>query len=204
MPKPDPKKVGAELYENEVEALRVIGEVGGAATVRKVARLLGRPPTRTHNDCDVLAKADYIDLLDSGLCRVRPVGWQELEKRGHHFTGATFRYLDVSYLELHVLMAIAEAGGATTLLALRGTLDIEKSELSALCQGLGQSGYLDLFQSGLCIITRAGWQHLGKAGYRRSKDSPNATDEEFRVLKAIGDAGGQASLKVLVSRLGMD
>lgn len=204
MPKTDPKKVGAELYENEVEALRVIGEVGGAATVRKVARLLGRPPTRTHNDCEVLAEADYIDLFDPGMCRMKPRGWQELEERGHHFTGATFRHLDVSYRELHVLMAIAEAGGATTLLALRGILDIEKSELAALCHGLGQGGYADVFQSGLCSITRVGWQLLEKGGYRRSKDSPNVADEEFLVLKAIGDAGGQASLRVLASRLAMD
>ena len=204
MPKPRKENIGAALYENEVEALRVIGEVGGAATVRKVARLLERPPTKTRNDCEVLAEADYIDLLDSGLCRIKPLGWQGLDKRGHHFTGASFPYLDVSYRELHVLMAIAEVGGAKTVLDLRSTLDIEKSELLALCQGLGQEGYLDLFQSGQCVLTRRGWQELDKGGYIPRKDSPKVSEGEFQVLKTLATFDGPCTLGVLTHMLKME
>ena len=204
LPKPRKENIGEELYENEVQALGVIGEAGGAATIRRVAHLLVRPPTKTHNDCEVLAEADYIDLLESGLCRMKPRGWAELEKRGHHFPGSSFPYLDISYRELHILMAIAEVGGATTLLDLRRTLDVDKSELLSLCRGLGQDGYLDVFQSGQCIISRRGWQELNKGGYVQREDSPNVSEEEFQVLKVLGSVNGPSTLRSLAYTLGME
>ena len=203
--KPYKEDVGSQLYENEVQALRVIGEAGGAATVRKVARLLGRGPTKTHKDCEVLADADYIDLYVSGACRMRDLGWQELEKQGHHFTGEAFHpYLKISYGELQLLMAIAEEGGSTSLMALRRTLTMDKDELRDLATLLGEERYIDLFHSGQIVLTRRGWQELDTGGYRRSEDTPAVSDEEFQVLQVLSSFKGPSTIRVLGQMLGME
>ena len=203
--KPRKESIGAELYENEVQALRVIGEAGGNATVRKVARLLGKGPRKTYNACEVLAEADYIDLYASRACRMKTLGWQELEKRGYHFTGEAFHpYLNISYVELQILMAIAEEGGSTSLMALRRTLTIDKDELRDLCMLLGEERYIDLFHSRQIVLTGQGWKELDKGGYVRSEDTPTISDEEFQVLKALNSFKGPSTIRVLAHMLGME
>jgi len=80
LPKPDRKLVGTALMEGELEVLKAIGFADGAATVLVLSRTLGKGQMRVSLDCQVLAEADYVNMFESGFCRMRPLGWQELER----------------------------------------------------------------------------------------------------------------------------
>ncbi len=203
--KPDPKLIGWPLKESERETLKAIGEAGGAVTTLRLARTLGKGLQRTTIDCRVLAEADYVNIFASGLCRMRPLGWQELEKDGQRYPGAAYSYLDVSDVELQALRAIGEAGGATTVRAVAELLQLPLREALALCKdGLGVWDYVDVYSSGLIRMTRRGWQELEKADLdARRYQQAGISRGEQDVLKAIGEAGGESSVRAVAEALRM-
>jgi len=185
--------------------LKAIGEAGGAATTLALTRALGKGLRRTVISCRALAEADYINLFGSGLCRTRPLGWQELEKDGEHYSGSRYSYLDVSYVELQALRVIGELGGAGTVAAVADVLELPRREALALCKdGLGVWDYVDVYASSLVRMKRRGWQELEKAGYDAFKYSKLGISlGELEVLKAIGKVGGETTVKALASAVGM-
>jgi len=203
LPKPDRKLVGIPLMEHELEVLKAIGKAGGAAIVLVLARTLGKGQKRVFIDCQALAEADYINMFESGFCRIRPLGWQELEKDGERYPGAAYSDSEVSYVELQVLQALAEVGGALPLFTLYEQLEMSRREMAILCTELGQDNYIDLFQSKLVRLTKPGWKELekvGLAGY--GPPHPDMSLGEQKLLKAIGEAGGEVTVKQLASTLG--
>ena len=204
LPKPDKKQIGTPLMESELEVLKAIGKAGGATTVLVLSRTLGKGQMRMSLDCQVLAEADYINMFESGFCRIRPLGWQELEKDGERYLGAAYSDSEVSYVELQVLQAIAEVSGAIPLLTLCERMEINRREMSILCNELGQDNYIDLFHSQLIRLTHRGWQELEKAGLvGYSYPYPDISLGEQKLLKAIGEAGGEVRVKELASTLGI-
>ena len=204
LPKVDKKQIGTPLMESELEALKAIGKAGGGATVLALSRTLGKGQMRISLDCQVLAEADYINMFESGFCRIRPLGWQELEKDGERYLGAAYSDSEVSYLELRVLQAIAEVSGAIPLFTLRERMEMRRREMSILCNELGQDNHIDLFRSQLIRLTRQGWQEVEKAGlvsYRHRH--PDISLGEQKLLKAIGEAGDEVTAKELASGLGI-
>ena len=205
LPKPDRKVVGIPLMEHELEVLTAIGKAGGASTVLVLARTLGKGQKRVFIDCQVLAEADYINMFELGFCRIRPLGWQELEKDGERYAGAAYADSEVSYVELQVLQAVAEVGGAIPLFTLYQQMEMSRREMAILCNELGQDNYIDLFRSKLVRLTKQGWKEvervglIGGYGYSR----PAMSLGEQKLLKAIGEAGGDATAKELASTLGM-
>ena len=136
---------------------------------------------------------------------MRPLGWQELEKDGHRYPGAAYSYLDVSDVELQVLRAIGEAGGATTVRAVAELLQLPRREAVALCKdGLGVWDYVDVYDSGLIRMTRRGWQELEKAGFdSRKYQQAGISRGEQDALKAIAEAGGEATVRAVADVLSM-
>lgn len=204
LPKPNGKLVGIPLMESEREALKAIGKAGGAATVLVLSRTLGKGLKRVSIDCQALAEADYINMFESGFCRIRPLGWHELEKDGERYTGAAYSDSEVSYVELQVLQALAEVGGAIPLFTLCEQMEMSRREMSILCNELGQDNYIDLFRSQLIRLTRRGWQELEKAGLvGYGYPHPDISLGEQKLLRAISEAGGEVAVKELASRLGI-
>ena len=204
LPKPDKKLVGTPLMEGELEVLKAIGRAGGATTVLVLSRTLGKGQIRVSLDCQVLAEADYINMFESGFCRIRPLGWQELEKDGERYAGAAYSDSEVSYAELQVLKAIAEVGGAIPLFTLCERMEMSRREMAILCNELGQDNYIDLFHSQLIRLTRRGWQDLEKAGLVDFRyPYPDISLGEQKLLTAIGDAGDEVTAKKLASTLGI-
>ncbi|MFQ5814854.1 MAG: hypothetical protein ACE5I2_16875, partial [Anaerolineae bacterium] len=145
----------------ELQALKAIGEAGGAATVQAVADALGLPRREAYALCrDGLGPWEYVDVYRSGLIRMKRRGWQELEKAG--YSASKHSQSGISLGELRALEAIGEAGGEATVKAVAGVLGMARSEAAIYCQALGQGDYIDLFVSGLCRVKRKGWQELGK------------------------------------------
>ena len=204
LPKPDKKQIGTPLMESELEVLNAIGKAGGATTVLVLSRTLGKGQVRVSLDCQVLAEADYINMFESGFCRIRPLGWQELEKDGERYAGGVYPNSEVSYVELQVLQAIAKVGGAIPLFTLCEHVEMRRREMSILCNELGQDNYIDLFHSQLIRLTRRGWQELEKVGLTRYRyPYPDISLGEQKLLKAIGEAGGETTVKELPDRLGI-
>jgi len=190
--------------ESELELLKAIGKAGGATTVLVLSRTLGKGQMRVSIDCQALAEADYINMFESGFCRIRPSGWQELEKDGERYLGAAYSDSEVSYVELRVLQAIAEVSGAILLFTLCERMEMRRREMSILCNELGQDNYIDLFRSQLIRLTRQGWQEVEKAGlvnYRHRH--PDISLGEQKLLKAIAEAGDGATAKELADTLGI-
>ena len=204
LPKPDKKQIGTPLMESELEVLKAIGKAGGATTVLVLSRALGKGQMRVSLDCQVLAEADYINMFESGFCRIRPLGWQELEKDGERYAGAAYPDSEVSYVELQVLQAIAKVGGAMPLFTLCEHVEMRRREMSILCNELGQDNYIDLFHSQLIRLTRLGWQELEKAGLVDFRYlHPDISLGEQKLLTAIGEAGDEVTTKELASTLGI-
>jgi len=205
LPKPDRKLVGIKLMEGELEVLKGIGRAGGATTVLVLSRTLEKGFRRVFIDCQALAEADYINVFESGFCRIRPLGWQELEKDGERYAGAAYSDSEVSYVELQVLKALAEAGGAIPLFTLSEQMEMRRREMAILCSELGQDNYIDLFQSKLVQLTKQGWKEVERigliGGYEYSR--PTMSLGARNLLKALGEAGGEATAKELASTLGI-
>ena len=204
--KPDPRNVAAALNDSEVEALKAIGEAGGAASVLEVSHRLGRTRNRTIGLCEALGEADYINLFDTDVCRMKRLGWQEFEERQgqRRYARRLYHYIDVSPREFAVLQALAELGGAANLSALAHKLGVERRDVFPLCQTLGREEYVHLFQSRLCMLNRRGWQQLEKGGYYRSPKALNVSHEEFQVLKVIGEVGGEVHVAAVAEKLRTD
>jgi len=59
---------------SELEALKVIDEEGGQVTVHLVSRKMRIDTNYAKLLCTSLARADYIDLLRKGVCRITAKG----------------------------------------------------------------------------------------------------------------------------------
>jgi len=65
---------------SELEALKIIDEEGGQVSVYKVSRKMKIDTNYARLLCTSLAKADYIDLLRNGVCRITFKGKAVLKK----------------------------------------------------------------------------------------------------------------------------
>ena len=65
----------------ELEILKIIDEAGGQTTIQAVSRKQKVEPNYARLLCTSLGKADYIDVLASGICRMTPKGTRALKLR---------------------------------------------------------------------------------------------------------------------------
>ena len=65
----------------ELEALKIVGEMGKEITAHTVSRKLNIEPNYARLMLTSLAKKDYLDLLASGRYRITQKGRDELERR---------------------------------------------------------------------------------------------------------------------------
>lgn len=68
------------LYGSELKALRVIAEAGGEVAISTVSRRMGIGYDYARLLCISLGRADYIDIIASGRCRITEQGEKELER----------------------------------------------------------------------------------------------------------------------------
>lgn len=66
----------------ELDALKVIGDRGGRASIHYVAQKLGLGSEYARTICEGLGRPDYIDVTRAGVCEITAKGWQELERKG--------------------------------------------------------------------------------------------------------------------------
>jgi len=64
----------------EQQALEVIEETGGEATIGTVASKLRIETNYARLLCNSLGRADYIDVLATGICKITPKGKRALGK----------------------------------------------------------------------------------------------------------------------------
>lgn len=65
---------------SEKRALEIINKEGGQTSVQVVSRRMGIETTYARLLCTSLARADYIDLLGTGVCRITAKGKLALRK----------------------------------------------------------------------------------------------------------------------------
>ncbi|MBU4482702.1 MAG: hypothetical protein KKG62_01205 [Actinobacteria bacterium] len=65
---------------SELRALKIIDEEGGEIPVQVVSRRMGIETSYARLLCTSLARADYIDLLGKGVCRITAKGKEALKK----------------------------------------------------------------------------------------------------------------------------
>jgi len=65
----------------EQQALEVIEETGGEATISTVASKLRIETNYARLLCNSLGRADYIDVLATGICKITPKGKRALGKK---------------------------------------------------------------------------------------------------------------------------
>lgn len=68
------------LVSMEREALEHIWRNGGQLHILRVAGCMGITSNYARTICNSLGRADYIDLLASGWCKITPKGLKELRK----------------------------------------------------------------------------------------------------------------------------
>ncbi|GFP18939.1 hypothetical protein HKBW3S03_00443 [Candidatus Hakubella thermalkaliphila] len=66
---------------SELEALKAVKEEGGRTTIQAVSRKMRIDTNYARLLCTSLARADYLDLLASGILVLTPKGKRELEGR---------------------------------------------------------------------------------------------------------------------------
>lgn len=64
----------------EQQTLEAIEEAGGEATISTIASKLRIETTYARLLCNSLGRADYIDVLATGICRITPKGKRALGK----------------------------------------------------------------------------------------------------------------------------
>ncbi|MCG2686304.1 hypothetical protein L6258_02980 [Candidatus Parcubacteria bacterium] len=64
----------------EKEALEAVDKAGGEATIGTVATELRIDTNYARLLCNSLGRADYIDVLSSGICKITPKGKRALGK----------------------------------------------------------------------------------------------------------------------------
>jgi len=65
---------------SEKKALKIIDEEGGEIPVQVVSRRMGIETSYARLLCTSLGRADYIDLLGTGVCRITAKGKLALRK----------------------------------------------------------------------------------------------------------------------------
>jgi len=76
--RPEVSQLG--LTDEELQALRIIGQAGGDTHVKAVAQELGIDRREVTILCEPLAEGDYIDLFRSGRCIMKRRGREALEQ----------------------------------------------------------------------------------------------------------------------------
>ncbi|MFH1926622.1 MAG: hypothetical protein ABIK79_00415 [Chloroflexota bacterium] len=70
------------VSNRELEALKIVHRYGGQVGSATVAQAMSISTDYARSVCTGLGKADYIDMANSGLCRITPKGMNELTNRG--------------------------------------------------------------------------------------------------------------------------
>ncbi|MCG2676972.1 hypothetical protein L6386_00175, partial [bacterium] len=57
---------------SELEVLKIIDEEGGSTVIQVISKRMRVEPSYARLLCNSLGRADYIDVLASGICRITP------------------------------------------------------------------------------------------------------------------------------------
>ena len=73
---------GLSAHSSEMKALQIIAEEGGSTNFGVVSRKMRIEYDYARLLCLSLGRADYIDIITNGKCKMAPKGEKELEKKG--------------------------------------------------------------------------------------------------------------------------